>query len=98
MERSLMVRLTHATGPIALRWERRLEAREREADHAADEVLLRGEVVVERRDVHADRRGDLARSQTLEAARRQQPVSGRDQRVVPRLALSCRLTFNQSDD
>jgi len=43
------------------RREGRLEARHRVSHDAPDEVFLRGEVVVERRDIHADGRGHLAR-------------------------------------
>src|SRR5258706_9976000 len=55
---------------LSFRGERRLEPRERETNDAANEVLLRREVVVERGDVHADGRGHLARAKSLEAVRR----------------------------
>ena len=67
-------------------------------DDAADQVFLSREVVMQRRDIHADARRDLAGAQTLEAPRRDDLECCSDQRIFPRFGLSAYLTFNQSDD
>ena len=82
--------------------QRAAKAAHRVRDDAADQILLVREVVMERRDVDADHRRDLAGPQTLEATRREHRVGGGDQGVLPglgpRLGLDRHLTFNQSDD
>ena len=47
------------------------EPSERVLDHASDERLLRGEVVMKRGDVHSDRPGYVASTQAFEAALRE---------------------------
>ena len=78
--------------------ERSAEAAHGVSHHPADEIFLMREVVMERRDVDADRCGDLARAEALEATCRKDLVPRGDQRVLPWLCRSCRLTLNQSDD
>jgi hypothetical protein len=54
---------------------------------------------MERRDVHADHRGDFARPQPLEPSRREDLIGSRDERLFPGLRRTIGgLTFNQSDD
>ncbi len=78
--------------------ERSTEASHRVSHDAADQIFLVREVVMERRDVDTDRRGYLARTQTLEATCGEDLVRRRDQGILPGLCGSCCLTFNQSDD
>jgi hypothetical protein len=54
------------------------------ADDAAHELLLVGEVVVQRRDVDVRRGSHVARAQTLEPRRREPCVGGVDEGLARR--------------
>src|SRR5207244_6592887 len=69
-------------GRRAVRRERRAKAVHGVRDHAADQRLFGWKVIVERRDVQADARRDLAGAQSLESALRDLVEGGPDEGLL----------------